>query len=188
MAEVWINPDDYDQTPRPVVGIGNRYPPSFELAPHSHGRGQLLYAASGVIVVSTAHGAWVAPPIAYAASGEHQHFAGTASIGVLLIVIAIVLALEIKSLLLGEAASPENVAAVRASLVGEGVVSVIHLRTMHLGPEEILVAAKIEVDAAETAAEVAHAIDAAENRVRAALPGIEATVFLEPDLRRALAS
>lgn len=62
MAKVWINPDDYDQTPRPVVGIGNRYPPSFELAPHSHGRGQLLYAASGVIVVSTAHGAWVAPP------------------------------------------------------------------------------------------------------------------------------
>src|SRR5690606_12986646 len=112
--------------------------------------------------------------------------AGTASIGVLLIVIAVVLALEIKSLLIGEAASPERVASVRTALVGEGVVSVIHLRTMHLGPEEILVAAKIEVDAAETAAEVAQAIDAAEIRVRHALPGIEATIYLEPDLRRSV--
>jgi len=62
MAKSWINPDDYDQTPRPVVGIGNQYPPSFELALHTHGRGQLLYAASGVIVVTTPQGAWVAPP------------------------------------------------------------------------------------------------------------------------------
>ena len=112
--------------------------------------------------------------------------AGTASIGVLLIVIAIVLALEIKSLLLGEAASPEHVAAVRTALVGDGVVSVIHLRTMHLGPEEILVAAKIEVDAAETAAEVAEAIDGAETRVRAVLGGMDVTIYLEPDLRRSV--
>lgn len=62
MAGPWINPNDYDLTPRPVVGVGNRYPPSFELAAHTHGRGQLLYAASGVAVVSTPHGAWVAPP------------------------------------------------------------------------------------------------------------------------------
>jgi AraC-like DNA-binding protein len=62
MAKAWINPDDYDHTPRPVVAVGNEYPPSFELAMHSHGRGQLLYAASGVVVVSTPYGAWVAPP------------------------------------------------------------------------------------------------------------------------------
>ena len=62
MARPWIDPDDYDQTPRPVVAIGNEYPPSFELDWHTHGRGQLLYAANGVVVVSTPQGAWIAPP------------------------------------------------------------------------------------------------------------------------------
>ena len=73
---------------------------------------------------------------------------GTAGIGVLLVLIAIVLALETKSLLLGESATAKDVAAIEAALVGEGVASVIHLRTLHLGPEELLVAAKIEVAAA----------------------------------------
>ncbi|HZZ31323.1 MAG TPA: helix-turn-helix transcriptional regulator, partial [Phenylobacterium sp.] len=61
---VWarVNPDDFDRTPRPVVAVGNDYPPSFELDWHSHRRGQLLYAADGVVVVSTPHGAWIAPP------------------------------------------------------------------------------------------------------------------------------
>ena len=68
-------------------------------------------------------------------------------------------------------------------MLGDGVVSVIHLRTLHLGPEELLVAAKIEVDGAETAAQVAVAIDAAEQRVRAAVP-IARMIYLEPDLRR----
>lgn len=113
--------------------------------------------------------------------------AGTASIGVLLILIAIILGIEVKSLLIGEAATPENVAAVRAALEGTpGVESVIHLRTMHLGPEEILVAAKIEVVAAESAADVAAEIDAAEAAVRAAVPGLKAVIYLEPDLRRAV--
>lgn len=62
MVGAWINPDDYDHVPRPVVGISNDYPPSFELDWHSHGRGQLIYAATGVIVLSTPHGAWIAPP------------------------------------------------------------------------------------------------------------------------------
>ncbi|UIJ47147.1 helix-turn-helix transcriptional regulator [Sphingomonas cannabina] len=53
---------DYEDVPRPVVGIGNDYPPSFELAEHRHRRGQFLYAASGVVAVSTPDGAWVAPP------------------------------------------------------------------------------------------------------------------------------
>lgn len=56
------HPDDHEHVPRPVVGIGNDYPPSFELAEHQHRRGQLLYAASGVVAVSTPRGAWVAPP------------------------------------------------------------------------------------------------------------------------------
>ncbi|HWS59223.1 MAG TPA: cation diffusion facilitator family transporter [Actinotalea sp.] len=111
--------------------------------------------------------------------------AGTASIGVLLVTIAVVLALETRSLLLGEAATRENVGAIERALVGPGVPSVIHLRTLHLGPEELLVAAKIEVDVTGSAAEVAEAIDAAEARVRAAVP-IARLIYLEPDLRRAV--
>lgn len=55
-------PDDHEDVPRPVIGIGNDYPPSFELAEHRHRRGQFLYAARGVVAVSTPAGAWVAPP------------------------------------------------------------------------------------------------------------------------------
>jgi len=109
--------------------------------------------------------------------------AGTAGIGVLLVLIAVVLAIETKSLLLGESATAADVAAIEAALVGDGVPSVIHLRTMHLGPDELLVGAKIEVSAAESAGEVAAAIDAAERRVRAAVP-IATVIYLEPDLRR----
>lgn len=108
---------------------------------------------------------------------------GTAGIGVLLVLIAAVLAVETTSLLLGEAASAADVAAVRAALVGDGVASVIHLRTLHLGPEELLVAAKIEVTADDSAADIAAAIDAAEVRVRSAVP-IARVIYLEPDLRR----
>jgi cation diffusion facilitator family transporter len=111
---------------------------------------------------------------------------GSAAIGLLLVAIAWVLAVEMASLLVGEAASPEHTAAVAAALVGPGVASVIHLRTLHLGPDEILVAAKIEVSETESAAQIARAIDDAEIRVRAAVP-LRATIYLEPDLRRALA-
>jgi cation diffusion facilitator family transporter len=111
---------------------------------------------------------------------------GSAAIGVLLVLIAIVLAVETKSLLLGESANRSDVDAIRAALVGPGVVSVIHLRTLHLGPEELLVAAKIEIAATASAAEVAQAIDAAEQRVRTAVP-IARVIYLEPDLRRAVA-
>lgn len=57
-----IDPDDYDGVPRPVIAIANDYPPAHELEWHSHRRGQLLYASKGVVALSTAHGAWVAPP------------------------------------------------------------------------------------------------------------------------------
>lgn len=110
--------------------------------------------------------------------------AGTACIGILLVLIAIVLALETSSLLLGESATSADVAAIRTALVGEGVASVIHLKTLHLGPEELLVAAKIEVTATADGASIARAIDAAEERVRAAVP-IAGSIYLEPDLRRA---
>ncbi|MEV5243240.1 cation diffusion facilitator family transporter [Streptomyces cinnamoneus] len=107
---------------------------------------------------------------------------GTMCIGALLVLIALVLAAETKSLLLGEAAGPEQVARIRAAAVdGESVTSVIHMRTLHLGPEELLVAAKIAVRGEDTAAQVARAIDAAEARIREAVP-IARVIYLEPDI------
>lgn len=107
---------------------------------------------------------------------------GTLCIGVLLILIAIILAAETKSLLLGEAAGTEEVEKIEKALVdGEKVTRVIHMRTLHLGPEELLVAAKIAVRHDETAAEVAVAINAAEERIRAAVP-IARVIYLEPDI------
>ncbi|MFC3689623.1 cation diffusion facilitator family transporter [Aquipuribacter hungaricus] len=107
--------------------------------------------------------------------------AGTAMIGLLLVAIAAVLAVEMKSLLLGESATVEHVRAIEAALPGAGVDRIIHMRTMHLGPEELLVAAKIAVPGTSSAAEVADAIDGAERRVRAAVP-IARVIYLEPDL------
>jgi divalent metal cation (Fe/Co/Zn/Cd) transporter len=91
---------------------------------------------------------------------------------------------ETRSLLIGESATEDVLARIEAALVDEpGVRRVIHLRTMHLSPEELLVAAKIAVDGADTAADVARAIDGAERRVRAAVD-LECTIYLEPDLDR----
>jgi cation diffusion facilitator family transporter len=106
---------------------------------------------------------------------------GTAAIGVLLISVAVVLIVETKSLLLGEAASPAAVARICQALLGPGVLRVIHQRTMHLGPEEVLVAAKLAMPSDSTLTEVAAAIDAAEARVRAAEPSAR-VIYLEPDV------
>jgi cation diffusion facilitator family transporter len=109
---------------------------------------------------------------------------GTVCIGLLLVVIAVVLALETKSLVLGEGAAPAVVRRIEAALLADGsVTKVIHMRTLHLGPDELLVAAKIAVNHDDTAAEVARAIDAAEVRVREAEP-IARVIYLEPDLLR----
>lgn len=108
---------------------------------------------------------------------------GTVAIGVLLLTVAVVLIIETKSLLLGEAASPEALAAISANLVGPGVERIIHLRTMHLGPEELLVGAKLAMPPDVTLSDVAAAIDAAEARVRAAVPAAR-VIYLEPDLDR----
>jgi cation diffusion facilitator family transporter len=108
--------------------------------------------------------------------------AGTLAIGALLVCVAIVLAVETKSLLLGEAAAPHVVAGIRAALVdGSLVTRVIHMRTLHLGPEELLVAAKIAVRPEATARDVAAAINAAEDRVRNAYP-VARVIYLEPDI------
>jgi len=111
---------------------------------------------------------------------------GTAAIGVLLIGVAVVLIIETKSLLLGESASPAAVSRIQAALVGapgSGVLRVIHQRTMHLGPDEVLVAAKIAMSPQASLATAAAAIDAAEARVRAAEPSAR-VIYLEPDVDR----
>jgi cation diffusion facilitator family transporter len=109
---------------------------------------------------------------------------GTGLIGLLLVAVAIVLGIETKSLLLGEAASDVVVRRIADALAGtDGVEGVVHLRTMHLGPDELLVAAKIAVPAVESAAAVAETIDAAEVAVRSAEP-IARVIYLEPDIFR----
>ncbi|MFD6949745.1 cation diffusion facilitator family transporter [Nocardiopsis sp. TSRI0078] len=110
---------------------------------------------------------------------------GTAAIGILLVVIAIVLAIEVKSLLIGESATSENVQAIRRAIESvEDVDGLIHMRTMHVGPEELLVAAKVAVDAHNDAGRVTRAINEAEDRIRSAVP-IATLVYIEPDLFRA---
>ncbi|HIZ34452.1 MAG TPA: cation diffusion facilitator family transporter [Candidatus Ruania gallistercoris] len=109
---------------------------------------------------------------------------GSASIGVLLVVIATFLAIEMNSMLLGESALPEHQDSIEAAVPGEGIGSVIHMRTMHLGPDRVLVAAKVAVPQGADAAEVARAIDAAEVRIRKSVP-LELVIYLEPDLARA---
>ncbi|SOD61066.1 cation diffusion facilitator family transporter [Streptomyces zhaozhouensis] len=109
---------------------------------------------------------------------------GTLCIGVLLVVIAVVLAIETKSLLLGEGAEPRSLHRIREAMVdGETVTRVIHMKTLHLGPDELLVAAKIAVNHEDDAASVAHAINAAEARVREAEP-LARMIYLEPDIYR----
>ncbi|MET4143959.1 cation diffusion facilitator family transporter [Arthrobacter sp. UYCo732] len=128
----------------------------------------LVFALFGVgMTVLTGNGLWDA--------------AGTALIGLLLVAVSVVLVVETKSMLIGEAADPTDVDAIAAALVGPGVERVIHLKTMHLAPEELLVAAKIAVSKTATGEEITEAIDAAEQRVRAVVP-IATLMYLEPDL------
>jgi cation diffusion facilitator family transporter len=107
---------------------------------------------------------------------------GTAAIGLLLVAIAAILAVETKSLLLGEGANPEDVAKIeRAVLDGPGIERIIHMKTLHLGPEELLVAAKIAVPRTESAEDVARHINETEARIREALP-IARVIYIEPDI------
>ena len=107
---------------------------------------------------------------------------GAMGIGALLIVIAIFLAIEMTAMLVGESALPEEVAAIRKALEdSSGVERVIHLRTMHVGPDELLVAAKIAIHESDTGAQIAQAINEAETALRSAVPSAK-YIFLEPDL------
>lgn len=129
----------------------------------------LIFALIGVgLTLITGDGIWDA--------------VGTASIGLLLVSIAVVLAIETKSLLLGEAATADDQAAIETALTGgDGVERIIHMKTLHLGPDELLVAAKIAVAPGVAAGQLAETINAAEARIRSAVP-IARVIYLEPDI------
>lgn len=109
---------------------------------------------------------------------------GTIAIGLLLVVVAVILATEMKSLLIGESATREHVEQIEAALLaGDDIERIIHMRTLHLGPEELLVAVKVGVPSAASATDVTTAIDAAEARIRQAVP-IARVIYVEPDMYR----
>lgn len=110
---------------------------------------------------------------------------GTLCIGALLLVIAGFLTVEMKSLLIGEAATRDDVDAIRKAVEGcPDVVHVIDLKTQHIGPEELLVAGKLEFASHLSTRELAAAIDATETSIRGAVP-LAARIYLEPDVWRA---
>ncbi len=131
----------------------------------------LLFALFGVYMAhQTGDGRWDA--------------VGSIAIGVLLIAIAILLIIEMKGLLIGESAGSADRAAIVAALEGSHHVDrLIHLRTQHIGPDEILVAAKVEYDSALTFDQVTDAINVTEQNVRQAVPSAQ-MIYIEPDLHR----
>jgi len=123
--------------------------------------------------------------ITAAVTGESAYDAiGSLAIGALLVVIAVILAIEMRSLLLGEAASPDvERRIVEAMEGGDAVVRVIHVRTEHLGPEELLVAAKVEFNGELSSRELADVINEVEAAVRSEVPEAR-VIYLEPDVVR----
>jgi cation diffusion facilitator family transporter len=112
---------------------------------------------------------------------------GTICIGVLLGVIAIILIIEMKSLLIGEGVAPPVLSEIVTAIESGDVQRVIHIKTQYVGPEELLVAAKIAFAPGLPLEAVAAGIDAAEARVRERVPDAR-MIYLEPDLDRAAVS
>jgi cation diffusion facilitator family transporter len=109
---------------------------------------------------------------------------GTLAIGALLIVVAIVLGIETSSLLVGEGATATDTQKIAKALrMSEGVEDIIHMKTLYLGPDELMVAAKIAVKATDKARDIANAIDIAEANIRKAVP-TALVIYLEPDILR----
>lgn len=107
---------------------------------------------------------------------------GTLSIGILLVIIAITLTVEMKSLLIGEAATREHIRSIDDAVAGvPSVVRVIDLKTQHIGPDELLVAGKLEFDRSLSNPELSDAIDEVETALRRAVP-LAMQIYLEPDL------
>ncbi|OJX75441.1 MULTISPECIES: cation diffusion facilitator family transporter [unclassified Leifsonia] len=129
----------------------------------------LVFAFIGVgLTVLTGNGIWDA--------------VGTLLIGALLIVVAIILGIETKSLLVGEGASDADAEAIeRAVLAGDEVERIIHMKTLYLGPDELMVAAKLALPGEQRLADVAAAINTVERRIRDAVPAAR-VIYIEPDV------
>ena len=110
--------------------------------------------------------------------------AGSIAVGILLIVIAYILAVEMKSLLIGESVDEKTLRTIqKAVLDSDEVKSIIHIRTMHLGPEELLIGIKVE-SKANNIDELSTEINLIEGRIRTAIPGVH-SIYIEPDIERA---
>ena len=130
----------------------------------------LVFALCGVgATLATGNGRWDA--------------LGSGAIGILLIVVAAFLSSETASLLLGESVTP-NVARRLREGFREADLHIIHLQTLHLGPEQVLVAAKIAVAANSSGKQIADHINEAEAAIRGSLPELDLTIFIEPDLSK----
>jgi cation diffusion facilitator family transporter len=132
----------------------------------------LCFALAGVVLASV--------------TGEPRWDAlGSLAIGLLLVSIAIVLGVEMKALLIGESATPAVQDAIRTAMItAPAVRRLIHLRTEHLGPDELLVGAKLEFDRTLSVPALAQAIDDVEARVRAVVPAAR-IMYVEPDVHHA---
>jgi cation diffusion facilitator family transporter len=109
---------------------------------------------------------------------------GTLAIGGLLVLVAIVLGLETSSLLVGEGATAEDTGKIRKALESApGVKSIIHMKTLYLGPDELMLGAKIEISGSDKASDLVKSIDEAERLIREAVPATR-VIYLEPDIRR----
>jgi divalent metal cation (Fe/Co/Zn/Cd) transporter len=108
---------------------------------------------------------------------------GTLAIGVLLVAVAVILGIETKSLLVGEGASEHDLTAISAAILdGPETKRIIHMKTLYLGPDEMLIAAKLAFDSSSRFADVAANINAVETRIRSAVPRVRTVVYLEPDV------
>lgn len=106
----------------------------------------------------------------------------TILIGVLLVGVAIIVGVEVKSLLVGEGATEEDVEKIEAALLNcKEIDRVVHMKTLYLGPDAIMVGAKVSLPASTTMAEVSVIVNLAERRVRAAVPEAQ-VIYLEPDV------
>ena len=128
--------------------------------------------------------AFVSVSLALITHNEYFDVVGAATIGVLLVVVATTLAIEVKSLLIGEAASKESIARIRSAVEGTaGVSQIVHMKTLHIAPEELLVALKIGVEQHVPAEESAAIIDAVESNIREREP-MATHIYVEPDIYR----
>ncbi len=109
---------------------------------------------------------------------------GSLAIGILLGIIAMVLGIEMRSLLLGESASDEVIEIISNTIREQDEVEhLIHMRTQHIGPEELLVAAKVEFDNSLTSDDIASVINKLEDKIRERVP-IAKMIYIEPDVMK----